>query len=117
MLLIPTIKNKTLDEVSKPYLGAYECTRATIGSKDCLDDFSDIQLELKDEKNFVLVYQKKDGEKKRIKGKYSYDKKRGVVTFTAKGGVIKREFPLVDGQLTVTFPLQGKTMVLQFQQK
>ena len=115
--LFPASKDNTLKDIAKPYLGTYECRSAQIGSKDCLEKFSYICLELQDEENFVLLYQEKGDGKKEVKGKYTYDKEKGVLKLTDKGGIIQREFPLRDGVLTISFPIGEKNMVLQFEQK
>ncbi len=116
LLLFPSAKS-SLPDIAKPYLGVYECTQATLGGKDLLDKFSTVLLELNDDENFTLVYEEKGVKRKQIKGKYDYDEKRGVLTLSEKSGIFKREFPLNGGRLTITFPVGGKTAVLQFEQK
>jgi len=110
------VKDSSLCDISKPYLGEYECKRAQLGSFDCLRQFSFIRLELKDEENFTLYYQEKGEKKKEQSGKYRYDKERGVILLTDEKGYC-REFPLSDGKLTVSIPVGGKQLILQFEQK
>ena len=117
MMLFPNIKEQKLDDVAKPYLGEYECQRAQLGSMDCLKRFSYIRLELKDEDNFTLYYQEKGERKKQVNGKYSYNKEKKSLTLEEKSGLFKREFPLSDGILTVSFPIGERTLVLEFVQK
>ncbi len=107
----------TLPEISKPYLGTYTCKYAALGSKDMLDEYDDLKLELVDEENFRLLYQDKTGARKSYKGKYAYDEARGVLTLKEEKSRIKREFPFADGQLTVSFPVGGKTCVLRFERE
>ncbi len=116
LMLFPTITNSTLSDVAKPYLGIYECKSATLGSKDILDKFEVLELELKEE-HFVVYYKEKRGGKKKMEGEYRYDKEREVVTLTDKKGGMKREFPLKDGNLTVVLPIGKKALTLQFEQK
>ena len=113
----PTTKDSGLKDIAKPYLGTYECRSAQIGSKDCLERFSYVRLELQDEENFVLLYQEKGERKKEVKGKYSYNKEKGVLKLTDKEGIIQREFPLNNGVITISLPLGAKNIVLQFEQK
>ncbi len=115
-LLFPK-SDEGIKEIAKPHLGVYECKQANLGSKDILEEFSCVQLELKGEDTFVIVYQKKDGEKNRIEGKYHYDRARKRLVMTTDRGDFKREFPLEEGKLTVFFPVVGKLLVLQFEQK
>ena len=43
-----------LKEISKPYLGVYECTEARVGEREYLDRFSKLDLELKENGEFIL---------------------------------------------------------------
>ncbi len=117
LFLFPNCKESTLDEIAKPYLGAYECKQATLGSKDILAEFTSVSLEFIDENQFVLYYQEKEGNKKSVKGNYVYDKEKSVITLTDEQGIFKREFPLVDGKLTISLPIAGKILKLEFEQK
>ena len=115
--LFPNVKDSTLKDIAKPHLGQYECKRAQLGDKDCLENFSYIRLELTDKENFILYYKEKEGKQKEIEGKYVYDKNRSVLTFSDKKGVFKREFPLDKGILTISMPLGDKILILQLEQK
>ena len=115
--LFPDIKDSTLKDITKPYIGQYECKSAQLGKKDCLENFSYIRLELKDEENFILYYKEKEGKEKEIEGKYVYDKNKSVLIFSDKKGGFKREFPLNKGMLTVSLPLGDKILILKLEQK
>ncbi len=114
LFLCPAWKKNELTDISKPYLGSYECTEARLGSRDCLERFIDIRLELADEENFTLFYQEKGEARKTVKGKYRYDKARSVLVVTDEKSGISREFPLEKGKITVFFPVGRKELVLQF---
>ncbi len=113
-LFLVTAPQSNLTDISKPHLGAYDCKKAYFGSKDLLSEVSVLRLELKDEENYCLYYQEKNGQRDCVEGKYAYDRERGVLTFREKGG-IAREFPFENGKLTVTFPVGNRTVVLQFE--
>ncbi len=114
LFLLPS----TLKDIAKPHLGVYECKEAKLGKEEYLDRFDEIVLELKGDGEFILYYAEKGGEKKREKGKYRYDSERGVLTVVAGGGrLLKREFPLKEGELLVQFPVGGKWLSLRFEQK
>ncbi len=117
LFTIPSGQDVTLKDIAKPYLGGYECTQAYLGSKDCLDRFTDLRLELKDEENFLLYYREKGGERKTVEGKYRYDKTAQAVFIKDEKAGIERAFPLINGKLTVSFPVGKKNMVLQFERK
>ena len=117
LTLFPNVKESKLEDISKPYLGEYECKSAQIGSMDCLEKFSYIRLELKDEENFTLHYKEKGEKKKQVDGKYVYDKEKKTIRFIDDGGVFKREFPLIDGKLIISMPVGGKCLMIEFEQK
>lgn len=109
------VKTSTLPQISKPYLGTYDCERAYYGSTDVLEGFSYIRLELKDKETYVLSFCEKGEKKQERSGQYAYDEAKGRLTLYADGG-IQRSFPLEKGMLTVDVPILGKTLYLQFKQ-
>ena len=111
------VKDSKLSDISKPYLGEYECKSAQIGSLDCLKQFSYIRLELEGDGAFCLHYQEKGGKKKEYKGNYVYDKDKNTIEFVDESGAFRRTFPLNDGTLTVFLPIGEKMLILQFEQK
>lgn len=115
MLLFPNFKKGTLSDVTKPYLGEYECKQAQFGKSDCLKLFSYIRLELEKEGKFTLSYKEIGGKKKQIKGEYEYDGEKETLTFVYEG--VKREFPLKKGKLSVYLPVNEKNLLLIFEQK
>ncbi len=115
-LLMPS-SDKSLKNIAKLHLGVYECVEATLGSKDLLPAFSFLRLEFIDAENFLLHYQEKVGERKKVEGKYAYDSARGLLMLTDTERGIKGQFPLNEGKLILSMPLCGKQLVMQFQQK
>ena len=118
LFLFPCFHARTLSEITKPYLGVYECIEAKVNDVDYLDRFSYIHLELKEKEEFVLHYCEKRGEKREETGKYLYDEEKQTVTFI--GGVgccFKREFPLKEGILTMHIRIGEQNLLLTFKQK
>ena len=110
-----TWRTQPLSAVTKPYLGTYECARAYYGQTDVLKEFSYIQLELKDKETYVLSFCEKGSKQQEKVGRYAYDETKGTLTLYAEGG-IQRSFPMEKGVLTVSVPILGKTLYLQFKQ-
>ena len=104
-----------LKEIAKPYLGVYKCTDARVGEREYLDRFSKLDLELKENGEFIVYYCEKDGKPQTQTGRYEYDQESE--TLTLQGGGIKRAFPLQSGVLTVVIPIGGQTIHLKFEQK
>ena len=118
LFLFPSFRTGSLKDITKPYLGVYECTEARLNDTDYLDKFSYIYLELKAEEEFVLHYCENGGEKKQETGKYVYDREKETLTLIGgAGGFFKREFPLKDGVLTINVRVGEQTLVLQFERK
>ena len=119
LLLFPWfgwIKSSTLTDISKPYLGVYECKQAKLGDTDVLERFSYIKLELEEEE-FTLYYREKEGEAKSEKGKYRYNKERQTLTMCAdEFAFIKKEYPLQNGVLTIDLRIGDRAMLLVFEQ-
>lgn len=115
---ISKITAQVLTDITKPYLGTYECRVATLDEKEYLQDFSYIRLELKKKNTFYLRYCTKDGAKKEKKGKYKYNKERHNITFyTSIFPFFKREFPLENGVIYITIPVGEKNLRLLFEQQ
>ncbi len=117
LLFISCVKDSELTDIAKPHLGVYECTQAQLGSLDCLEHFSDVRLELTDEENFTLFYKEKRSERKKVEGKYRYDKERSLLVMEDEKAGFYREFPLEKGKITVSLPVGGKLLVMLFERK
>lgn len=117
LLVAPNFRASGLKEITKPYLGTYECTEARLSEKEYLSDFDYIRLELKPKNEFILYCKKKGGREFRENGKYQYDYQRGVIKFVGSSGALKREFPLTNGNITMEIPFGGKNLFLEFEQK
>ena len=113
----PKLDEYTLKDVTKPYLGVYECTEVKWNREDRLDDFSYIHLELKENGKFTLYYQEKGGKKKKEEGEYTYDKAKQAVVLSGWGGKLKREFPLKEGVLTLNIHWGHDRLNMKFKQK
>lgn len=115
LLCFPNVKESTLNDITKPYLGEYECKSATLGETDYTEDFSYIKLELKPDETFVLHYCLKDGNKREERGKYTYDKDKSVLRFQSEIGDFEKEFPIQDGVILIQMRLGKKMLVMKFE--
>ena len=87
-------QNRSLKDITKPYLGIYECKQATLNGKDYLDYFKNVTLELKQSEDFILRYEDKMGATGEYEGKYIYNKEEESLSFTIDGEEgYKRQFP------------------------
>ena len=118
LLTFSACGNSSLKDVAKPYLGEYECKSARLGERDYVNDFSFIRLELKENGEFTLFYNAKNGKKGEESGTYSYDEKEETITIIyGELGVLKRKFPLKGGEIYVTLPIGSQTLSMKFARK
>lgn len=118
LLSFSSLKSGSLTDIAKPYLGEYRCEMATLGSNNCLEQFKDVILELKDENTYEIRYQLKNGYKGAEEGKYVYDKEKQTLTLTlGKVEQWKREVPIKNGKIYISVPLGDTLLYLRFIQK
>ena len=107
----------TLNDITKSYLGEYECTQAQYGEKNYLEMFSYLRIELEDEGVYTLRYKIKDGEIHQISGTYVYDlEKETILLQTHLNGGMKKTFPMSNGVLTITAKIGNKNLNMKFEQ-
>ncbi len=119
-LLFPISAGKSgaLPDITKPYLGEYECKIATLGEIDLTEKFDDVILELCKDGSFSVRAKDKSGSERMESGKYAYDREKGILTFTLGGDKERKaQFPLEKGKIYITIPFGSKTMRLEFEQK
>lgn len=118
LLCMGNIKDSTLLDVTKPYLGEYECEYARLGDRDFSDGFEFVVLELKGDETYHLSFKEKNGKMHTETGEYQYDAKRKVVCFSPRDiSAIKKEFPLIDGVLTISRQVGNQQLIVRFAQK
>lgn len=107
-----------MKEITKPYLGEYECENATFSGRDLLTEFSYIRLELKEDGTFLLHGKTKTGKTHKEQGVYTYDAEREELCLSlGKDGELKRNLPLKNGAFCIDVSFGGKSLHMQFQQK
>ncbi len=112
------LKVGSLTDITKPYLGEYECKTAMYGKKDLFEHFTNIVLELREDNTFALRFEDMKGKKREEKGTYEYDKEKNVFRFKLRGKrEIKRDFVLEKGIVSGALKLGRRTLYLQFEQK
>ena len=118
LLCMGNIKDSTLLDVTKPYLGEYECEYARLGDKEFSDGFEFVTLELKRDGTYLLSFKQKDGEKHTETGAYQYDAKRNLLCISPRDkSALKKEFPLIDGVLTISAQIGNQQLIVRFAQK
>lgn len=110
-------QNSELVDITKPYLGEYECKRIQLGEEEFSQRFDYIKIELKADETFVLRYREKEGQDKKTTGTYAYDKEKQEITFASDtGAMLKRPFSLKNGKIIIHLPLGNKNILVEFEQ-
>lgn len=102
----------TLSDLSKPYVGLYECEQIQLGSKDMTERFEYIRLELTYGGDFELTYRSREGNEGGYGGTYSVDTAAHKITLTANAGFVRRSFtfPMENGKIYADHTVQGKLL-------
>ena len=118
-LLIDVASLGGLKDISKPYLGTYECEEIFLGGEDRSGDFEYLRIELSDGGKMMLYYREKSGKKGEAEGKYTYDREAKTITLYTDfmGRELKRSFPLEGGEIDISARYGGKTLVMKFVRK
>lgn len=107
----------SLKEITKPYLGEYECTQALVGKEDWLNKFSYIRLELCQGKKFQIHFQEKNEKKRTVEGSFSYDEEKEMLTLQiGKGRFARKKVRLKNGEFTIFMRLGKQNVRLKFKQ-
>ena len=108
----------SLTEIVRPYLGIYECRQMLLDGEDKLNEFEYIKLELKSGGEIVLSFLDKQGKKGKTNAEYEYDEKAQPITIRKNIGnqILKRSFPLKNGEVLVHLIYETRTIVMKFEQ-
>ena len=117
LLLLPSFLQGDLKDITKPYLGVYECIEATLNGEDFLDKYDYISIELKDNGKFLLYMREAGKKQRKMTGKYTYDREKQEFRVNGSGNVFKRKFTLQEGVLNVYLQIGSKNLLLKFEQK
>ena len=109
----------SLTEITRPYLGMYECKQILLDGEDKLKEFEYVTLELKSDGEMVLSFLDKQGKKGKTIAEYEYDEKMQTITVIKSIGnqKMKRTFPLKNGSILVHLIYETRTIIMKFEQK
>ena len=108
----------SLKEITKPYLGVYECKSILLAGKEFLTNDQRIALELKKNGVFTLYYKNVDEEAQTLEGKYRYDEKTHCIQFLWEDkNVFKQSFPIENGQIILQYQFGTCSYKAIFEQK
>ena len=109
-------KDGKLTEITKPYLGAYECEHLYLGSEDKIDEFEYIRIELCKNGELKLLYKQPKGNPEQTVMEYRYDEQTKKLYVKGKLGVwrLDKSFLLDNGEIGGEMKLGTKNVIVKF---
>ncbi len=106
----------SLEDLSKPYAGFYECEKLTLAGEDKSAAFDFVRLELGYGGEFNISYRTKKGNAGTLGGEYDADPEKEEITFRVKQGLrsVSRTFPFENGVIRVEESVLGKLLYAEF---
>lgn len=108
-----------LKEISKPYLGTYECERIFFGDEEKTDKFDYVRIELMSEGEMKFLFKEKNGAERELEARYTYDTENDMLTVYADlaGAEKTKSFPVEKGTIDVSVRYGGKMLLMKFVRK
>lgn len=109
--------DSSLKELTHPYITRYECTSAAYGGEDILGGFEYIRITLLDESRLELAFRQKGGRAHAVKSGYTFDEDTHELCaeIGALGVKVKERVIVENGRFTISLPLRGKQLILNFE--
>lgn len=106
----------SLPQLSKPYVGEYQCEKLIFGGEEQTDKFDYIKLTLKYGGKFVLSYRDTEQREGAYEGEYEMSPDGKELTLSAKAGLrtVSRTFPVTDGIILMDLTFAGKLLHAEF---
>lgn len=109
-------KDGELKDISRPYLGTYECEELYFAGEDLIGKFAFLKVELKTDGGCVYYREKKSRSTKKIPFTYEYNREKKELWASGQWGIFKIEksFPLKKGEIHVVIPIANLTLKAKF---
>ena len=106
----------SLPDLSKPYVGVYQCEKLTLGGEEMLEKFEKIQLELEYKGDFLLSFQTLEGLEGEYEGEYevSIEDEEIKLSMTSAGAEKYFFFRMEKGEILFDYNLGGKLLHASF---
>lgn len=110
-------EDSSIKELTHPYMNTYECTRATLGDTNLLEDYDYFRIIIGEKNQLKIMYRKKDGSCNEFDSTYKFNEKTNELT--AEIGIMgfnyKQKTIITDGRFTITMPIMSKQLVMIFE--
>ena len=110
-------KDSSLKDLTHPYINTYECTAARLGNENLLEHYEYFKITFLDEKQLEVSFKRKIGGKKHVYlCDYEFNDKTDE--FSAELGILgfrfKQTTKITDGKFTISMPILGKPLLMNF---
>jgi len=106
----------TLKDLSRPYLGTYDCEYIRMGSEDLLKKFDYVTAELKPEGIFKIEFKDLRGVKGLYRGHYVFDESDGTIKIDESifGKRVTKSFSAENGEIIANLLYGDKLLAIKF---
>ena len=110
-------KDSSLKDLTHPHINTYECTAARLGNENLLSQYEYFRITFLNETEMEISYKHKKFNKKHThKCNYQFDEKTSE--FTAEMGIfgykIRQTSKIANGKFTISMPILGKPLLMNF---
>ncbi len=110
-------KDSSLKSLTHPYINTYDCTAARLGNEDLLEKYEYFKITFLDNEQVEVSFKRKNGGKRHAyKCNYNYNEK--TQEFSAELGILGYKFKqttkIKDGKFTISMPIFGKPLLMNF---
>lgn len=113
-------KGDGIKEITKPYLGTYDCKRVVLGEEDWTERYALLRLEIAKNGKITLLLRERGKPMIRLNAKYVFDEESGTLTVfkDKKNERASGHYRLSeDGDLILTTRIGGKLLYIAFSKK
>lgn len=106
-----------LKDLSRPYLGTYECKYARLGEADLLEELDYITFSLLPSNIFKIEFRDKNGVKGLYRGHYTFSEKDKTITINENifGKRVTKTFSAEHGAIEVNLKFGDEALFIKFE--
>ena len=112
-------ENSSVKDLTHPYINTYECTRATLGETDLLEEYEYFRIIIGEGEELTVLFNQKGGKEHRYASTYKFDK--DTHELTAEIGILgftyRQKTIIENGKFTISMPILTKQLTMIFEAK
>ena len=112
-------ENSSIKELTHPYMNTYECTRATLGDADLLEEYEYFRIIIGENEKLEVLMKKKGEQEQSFASTYKFDEHTRELT--AEIGILgfayRQKTIIRNGKFVISMPVLAKQLVMIFEVK